>query len=81
MSLDDPVQLLPELLDRLVDLGEMARQIIKASGGNGHRPDETTELIKYLSENLDSTSFSSDGTDASCPSQSIPQNSKGAGHE
>jgi len=41
-------RLLPELLDRLIALGEMASQISHALGGNGHRPKEVAKLIQEL---------------------------------
>jgi hypothetical protein len=33
----DPAALIPELLDRLVSLGQLAQQISLSLGGNGHR--------------------------------------------
>jgi len=44
----DPATILPELLDRLIALGETARQISHALGNNSHRPDVAAELIGYL---------------------------------
>ena len=44
----DPATILPELLDRLIALGETARQISHALGNNGHRPEVAAELIGYL---------------------------------
>ena len=41
-------RLLPELLDRLIALGEMASQISHALGGNGHHPKEAVKLIQEL---------------------------------
>ncbi len=46
---DDPTKLLPELLDRLVALGDIARQISQALGRNGHRPDEILKLLQEIS--------------------------------
>jgi len=45
--------ILPELLDRLIALGEMARQISHALGNNGHRPEVAAELIEYLKHQAD----------------------------
>jgi hypothetical protein len=39
---------LPQLLDELIALGDVARQLNYALGGNGHRPDQTRELIEKL---------------------------------
>jgi hypothetical protein len=41
-------ELLPELLDRLIALGDMARQISHALSGNGHRAELAQKLIKEL---------------------------------
>ena len=49
----DPATILPELLDRLIALGEMARQISHALGNNGHRPEVAAELIEYLKHQAD----------------------------
>ena len=40
-----PTQLLFVLLDKLIDLGDFARQISQALGGNGHRPHTLQEVI------------------------------------
>ena len=40
--------ILPELLDRLIALGERARQISHALGNSGHRPEVAAALIGYL---------------------------------
>jgi len=40
--------LLPELLDRLVVLGQLAEQLSHALGGNGHRPEKAAKLIQQL---------------------------------
>ena len=50
MLSDDPAQLLPQLLDQLIALGDMARQISHALGGNGHRPEVARELIEELAK-------------------------------
>ena len=44
----DPLELLPQLLDRLIELGDLARGISRALGGNGHRADKAAELIQQL---------------------------------
>ena len=44
----DPARLLPELLDRLIALGELAQRLSHALGGNGHRPEKAGELIEEL---------------------------------
>ena len=46
----DPAQLLPQLLDQLIALGDMARQISHALGGNGHRPEQVAQLIEELAK-------------------------------
>ncbi len=46
----DPTQLLPQLLDQLIALGDMARQLSQALGGNGHRPEKAAELIQELTK-------------------------------
>ncbi|MBA7526432.1 hypothetical protein ES705_18594 [subsurface metagenome] len=48
VSTTDPAQLLPELLDQLAALGDKAREISHALGGNGHRAGELAELIKII---------------------------------
>jgi len=45
---DDPSQLLPEVLDRLVALGDMARQLSLALGRNGHQPEAVQKLMKEI---------------------------------
>jgi hypothetical protein len=40
--------ILPELLDRLIALGERARQISHALDNSGHRPEVAAALIGYL---------------------------------
>jgi len=45
---DDPTRLIPELLDRLAELGDLAKQVSRALGGNGHRKVEVASLIKEL---------------------------------
>ncbi len=44
----DPAQMLPELLDQMIAVGETARQVSQALGGNGHRPEQLKEIIEYL---------------------------------
>ena len=45
---DDPAQLLPELLDKLAALGDLAKQVSRALGGNGHRASEVQEILEGL---------------------------------
>ena len=45
---DDPAQLLPQLLDKMTELGQMAQQLSQALGGNGHRPEQAAQLIEEL---------------------------------
>ena len=42
-------ELIPQLLDRLIVLGDLALQISDSLGSNGHRAEMTAELIKELS--------------------------------
>ena len=44
----DPTQLLPQLLDNLIALGDMARQLSHALGKNGDHPEKAAELIQQL---------------------------------
>ncbi len=44
----DPAQLLPQLLDRLIELGDMAKELSQALGGNGYRPEKVAELVQQL---------------------------------
>ena len=44
--------LIPQLLDRLVVLGDLAHQISHALGGNGHCPELSRELVKKLADHL-----------------------------
>ena len=44
----DPAQLLPALLDHIQALGELAKQISHAMGGNGHRKAEVARLTELL---------------------------------
>ena len=44
----DPAHLLAQLLDQLIALGDMARQLSEAFGGNGHRPEKAVDLIQQL---------------------------------
>ena len=41
-------ELLPQLLGQLITLGQMAKQLSHALGGNGHRPEGGVELIQKL---------------------------------
>ncbi len=45
-------ELIPQLLDRLVVLGDLARQISHALGGNGHYPELSRESVKKLADHL-----------------------------
>ena len=45
---DDPTELLYELLDKLVALGDVAWQLNHALGSNGHRPKDVAKLIQEL---------------------------------
>ena len=49
----DPTKLIPVLLDQLVALGEMARQLSHALGGNGYRSEKVAELIEQLTKRVD----------------------------
>ena len=42
----DPAQLLPQLLDQLIALGQLAHELRHVLGGNGHRPEELKEIIQ-----------------------------------
>ena len=44
----DPAQLLPQLLDQCIALGETAKQLSLALGGSGHRAGEAVKLIQEL---------------------------------
>ena len=44
----DPARMIPELLDRLASLGDFAKEVSRALGGNGHRAGVTAELIKEM---------------------------------
>lgn len=44
----DAAALIPELLDRLVALGELAKQISASLGGNGHRAEKLAEVKQQL---------------------------------
>jgi len=41
------------LLDQLTALGDLARQISHALGGNGHRPDKLREVVQQLANEED----------------------------
>ena len=45
---DDPARLLYELLDRLIAVGDTARQISLSLGRNGHRPEAIQKLIEEI---------------------------------
>ncbi len=47
-SQSDPAKLLSQLLDRLVELGQLAEQSSHALSGNGHRPKKAAKLIQQL---------------------------------
>ena len=47
----DIANLLPQLLDQLVVLGDLARQISRGLGGNGHRAEGVAEILKSLEGN------------------------------
>ncbi len=47
---NDVTRMIPELLDMMIALGEKARQVSQALGGNGHRALELNEIIKEYSE-------------------------------
>ena len=47
----DPTHLLPQLLDHLALLGDLARQISQGLGGNGHRAEAVAEILKSLGGN------------------------------
>ena len=44
----DPAALIPELLDKLIALGQLAQQLSHALGGNGHRPERAAEVVREL---------------------------------
>ena len=44
----DPTKILPHILDQLVVLGELARQLNRTLGGNGHRPDKLRDILQQL---------------------------------
>ncbi|MBA7681272.1 hypothetical protein ES703_89610 [subsurface metagenome] len=46
----DPADLIPELLDKLAALGDLAKQVSLALGNNGHRASALAELKRYLQE-------------------------------
>ena len=39
---------LPELLDQVIALGERARELKHALGGNGHRSEQLKEIRQYI---------------------------------
>ena len=46
----DVAEAIPQLLDQLTALGDLARQISQALGGNGHRPEQAAQLIEELAK-------------------------------
>ena len=44
----DPAQQLPDLLDRMIALGDMAQEIKHSLGGNGRWPEQIGEIIRSL---------------------------------
>ncbi|NVM23476.1 MAG: tyrosine-type recombinase/integrase [Desulfobacterales bacterium] len=44
----DPSQQLPELLDRLIAMGQQAQELKQSLGGNGHWPEQLNEVKKCL---------------------------------
>jgi hypothetical protein len=44
-------QSLPRLLEGIIALGELARQISQAMGGNGHREEAAGEIVSMLRAN------------------------------
>ncbi len=44
----DPSQQLPDLLDHLIALGQLAQEIKHSLGGNGHWPEQMGEIRKHL---------------------------------
>ena len=44
----DAAQLLPQLLNQLAVLGDLAKRISQSLGGNGHRPEAAEKLIGEL---------------------------------
>jgi len=48
----EPDELLMQLLDQVLALGETARQIKEALGHNGDRPEKAKELIECLRDQL-----------------------------
>ena len=49
----DPLSLLPQLLNHLIELGDLAREINHAFGGNGHCPKGVAKLIRQLTGEMD----------------------------
>ncbi|MBA7683228.1 Tyrosine recombinase XerC [subsurface metagenome] len=44
----DPARLLPQLLDQMAALGEMAHELSQALGGNGHRVEQIEGIARFL---------------------------------
>jgi hypothetical protein len=42
------MELIPELLDRMISLGTLASEIKRALGSNGHRDGKLEEIRKHL---------------------------------
>jgi len=51
---DAPARLIPELLDRLAALGDLAKQVNLALGGNGYRAGEIQKILEGLRGHHDS---------------------------
>ena len=49
-SESDPAQLLPDLLDQLIVLGEKAKELKQALGSNGHRAEKLAEIKELLQQ-------------------------------
>ena len=45
---DDPAQLVPQLLDWMIALGQIAQELKHSLGGNGHRAEQIEEIKQYL---------------------------------
>ena len=46
----DLTELVPKLLDQMIALGEIAKQVSQTLGGNGHREEAVRELASMLSK-------------------------------
>ena len=47
---DDPTKLIPQLLEQVQVMGDLARRISRSLGGNGHCPELSGELVKELAD-------------------------------